>query len=122
MNGINLLADTNFLIYLLRGEEFVKKYKDNTLGISIISEIELLGWYGITDSKRKIIESFLNELTIFPINEKIKHNCIHLKQKYRIKTPDALIAATAIWLKVPIITADKSFRNIKEASSIIIEI
>jgi predicted nucleic acid-binding protein len=37
-----------------------------------------------------------------------------LKQAYPIKLPDALIAATAIYLDIPLLTFDKGFKNISE--------
>jgi predicted nucleic acid-binding protein len=45
-----------------------------------------------------------------------------LKKKYSIKLPDAIIAATAIWYKIPLITADKGFEKIEELELILLEI
>lgn len=47
---------------------------------------------------------------------------VALKRKYTIKLPDAIIAATAQFLQVPILTADKVFAQITEVDSIIIEL
>lgn len=43
MNGIDFVADTNFLIALHEGNPFTKPFLDQTVAVSIISEIELLG-------------------------------------------------------------------------------
>ncbi|WP_421942417.1 PIN domain-containing protein [Pedobacter sp.] len=45
-----------------------------------------------------------------------------LKRKYNIKIPDAIIAATSILLKIPLITADKGFMKIKKIDCVILEI
>jgi predicted nucleic acid-binding protein len=46
---------------------------------------------------------------------------IVLKQQKTIKTPDALIAATAITCGVPLLTADTGFMRIKNLDIILIE-
>jgi hypothetical protein len=48
------------------------------------------------------------------MNPKIKEQTILLKQKYKLKLPDAIIAATAIVYKLPFLTSDADFKNIKE--------
>ena len=55
MNGIDFLADTNFLIYILKGREEVEVFADFSFAISFITEIELLGKKGITDHEKKVI-------------------------------------------------------------------
>jgi predicted nucleic acid-binding protein len=37
---------------------------------------------------------------------------IELRQQIKIKTPDAIIAATSQYLQIPLVTADKGFKNI----------
>jgi len=39
-------------------------------------------------------------------------NGYEVKQKHIIKLPDAIIAATAIYLDMPFLTFDKGFKNI----------
>jgi len=45
MSGTNYLVDTNFLIYLLNGNEFIKPYLNNNFFLSEITEMELLGFF-----------------------------------------------------------------------------
>ena len=42
MNGIDFLADTNALIYLLNGKSCMRPFLQNKLAFSVISEMELL--------------------------------------------------------------------------------
>jgi predicted nucleic acid-binding protein len=52
---------------------------------------------------------------------KIKEQTIQLKKEYNIKLPDAIIAATSIIYKIPLVTADKSFSKIEALDLILIE-
>ena len=44
-----------------------------------------------------------------------------LKIKYKTKLPDALIAASAIMLGIPLLTFDKGFSKIKELDIVLLE-
>lgn len=84
------------------------------LYISVISEIELLGYQNISKEEMLKVKLFLNECQIIPLYNEIKDNCIELKQKYKIKTPDAIVASTAAYLNMPLLTADKGFENLSD--------
>jgi predicted nucleic acid-binding protein len=47
---------------------------------------------------------------------------ISIKGQYRIKLPDALIAATAIHMNVPLLSFDKGFSRIEELDLILPEL
>lgn len=53
MNGINFVADTNFLISVHEGLSKTEPFLDGSVFISIISEIELLGWPKLTAGEKK---------------------------------------------------------------------
>ncbi len=55
------------------------------------------------------------------MNTEIKQCCIKIRQQYKMKVPDAIIAATAIILKKPLVTSDRDFEKIKELHLIFIE-
>ena len=123
MNGINLISDTNLLIYLLKGDKRIGEQLDGSqLFISVITEMELLGMYGISQSNLKIVKSVINDCIIVDFNNEIKQIAIELKQKHKIKLPDAIIAATSKFLNFPLFTADKYFSKIPHLDCVIIEI
>ena len=62
---------------------------------------------------KKTIGNFLNDCTIIDIYTRIKTYTLDIKQKQKVKLPDAIIAATALFLDIPLITADKGFKKIK---------
>ena len=86
----------------------------------LISEMEMLGFTGISNPAIKAIKNLLHDCIIVDFNSEIKDNAIALKQKINIKLPDAIIAATALYLDVPLFTADKTFRKIPELNCVIV--
>ena len=89
---------------------------------SFITEIELLGKPGITPEEIKEINSLLSICIKSPHTESINKPAISLKQLYSIKVPDALIAATAIEQKIPLLTFDKDFIRVKEVDLVLLEL
>lgn len=121
MNGNKYLADTNVLLYVIAGNKGVAAFINKEFYISEITEIELLGYKGITDLQLKYRSKIIENCTIVGLTEYIKRITIRLKQSYTLKMPDAIIAATAIYLNIPILTADKEFKKIKELDLILIQ-
>jgi len=114
MNGINFVADTNALIYLLNGNTCMTPYLDKNLSYSVISEMELLSYSGITKSEENSIKSLLKECEEVALSAEIKEKTIEIRKKYKTKLPDAIVAASAIVSGLPLITADKGFNQIVE--------
>ena len=67
------------------------------------------------------MKSLLDDCQIIDLNQEIKYLAIDLKQKYKLKLADAIIAATAIHLELPFITSDGDFKAIKELELIFLE-
>jgi len=113
MNGIRLLCDTNPLIYLLDGNRDIAKLLDNKqIYLSVITELELFGKPNLSFHDCEIIEALLDGCFIIDINPEIKRIYREIKQRYSIKLPDAIIAATSIYLDIPLLTFDKGFKNV----------
>ena len=114
MNG-EVLIDTNISLYLLQGNEKVANLLDgNRIFASFVTEIEILGYSKITHEEESKIKEFLSEITVVGWNDVIRDHAIALKRRYKIKTPDAIIAATSLYLKVPVLTADREFLRVSE--------
>lgn len=56
----------------------------------------------------------MSECKIIDINQEIKDFILQIKQNYKMKLPDFIIVATAMFLDFPLITADKDFSKINE--------
>lgn len=114
MNGIDFLADTNAIIYLLSGKPYMQPYEDARLGVSVITEMELLSFPRITPDELANLQSLLSDCAIFPLSAAVKERAILVRRTYGTKLPDAIVAATALELCVPLVTADKGFQKITE--------
>ena len=80
----------------------------------MITELELIGYPDISVKELQQIRKFIEDCTIAEINEEIKNIYSGIRKKYRVKLGDAVVAATAIYLNLPVISADKSFNKISE--------
>lgn len=83
--------------------------------------MELLGVFSISKSQRDAMQNMIDQCYIVDFNDEIKRKTIQIKQKYKIKLPDAIIASTAIISDIPLITADADFKAIKELNLILLE-
>ena len=72
--------------------------------IATITRIEILSWRNATLGNLQRLEALLLEVLQYPLDENIIKATIKLRQEYKIKTPDAIIAATALVHKLVLIT------------------
>ena len=70
-------------------------YFNNNLAVSIITKIEVLEFKGNEDELKKL-NDFIGLANIFYVDDIIADKTIELRKIYKIKTPDAIIAATAL--------------------------
>jgi predicted nucleic acid-binding protein len=108
MNGNNYLLDTNSLIYAFK-EGFV--FPPYNYFVSIISEIELLSYHKLSRREEIILKEALSNFDIVNINEEIKKETINIRKSTKIKLPDSLIIATAIYTNSILVTSDKQLLN-----------
>ena len=123
MNGIRIVCDTNPLIYLLNGNMEVAQFLDNKqIYLSVITELELLGKPNLSSQSIKIIDTLLSVCVVVDINQKVKQVYREIKQSNSVKLPDAIVAATAIYLDMPLLTFDKGFKNIPKLKLIMLDL
>lgn len=63
---------------------------------AVITEIELLSFHALLPADEDVARGFLDEVTRYPLTDSIRDRTIALRRQYRLKLPDALIAATAL--------------------------
>lgn len=61
---------------------------------------------------RRYCLSLLDDCIIFELTSDIRKLAIEIRQQIKIKTPDAIIAATSKYLQIPLVTSDPGFRVI----------
>jgi predicted nucleic acid-binding protein len=109
--GLSAVLDTNVIINLQKGK------LDEALPVegyyaSIITEIELLSSRSITEAEAQWIKEFLENLSVVGITERVKREAITIRRDHGLRLPDAIIAAVALVLDVPLITNDKGFTKV----------
>lgn len=111
------LLDTNTVIDYLGGKlphkakNALDKIIDEEINLSVINKIELLSFSSV---EQELID-FVNVSNIYMLNETIVEQTIKLRQEYRIKLPDAIIAATAVLFEFSLITNNtKDFKKINQ--------
>lgn len=113
MSGIKFLLDTNFILGIIRGNPETldilsnKKAKPTEYSYSFITRIELLSYPSITQPEIEAIQGALSTMLYCSMSDPIENVTIHLRRQYKIKIPDAIIAATAIALNLELLTLDQ---------------
>ncbi|MBX9853175.1 MAG: type II toxin-antitoxin system VapC family toxin [Cytophagaceae bacterium] len=122
--GQQFLIDSNIIIDYLGGKipadkkEFMNSIINDIPTVSVISKIEVLGFNTLAE-EIKLLEDFFNDVLILDMNSEVVEQTILLRRSLKIKTPDAIIAATAIVYQLSLVTRNTSdFKNIPELNII----
>lgn len=121
MNGIKYLVDTNCFIYLLDENPIILPFVMDRWAFSYITEMELLSKKEITANEDLLTREMLNSCYKINHSQPITELVINLRRNNNIKLPDAIVAASAQLLQLPLITADKLFARIADIDCIILE-
>lgn len=70
--------------------------KEEQPAISAITEIELLCWRTADEKDLEVLHNFISDALVIELELPIKLKTAELRKAYRIKLPDAVIAATAL--------------------------
>ena len=117
MSGDRYLLDTNAIVALLQGNYQLVQLLQNAdwIGISVISQIEFLAFSGLTQADRQLFQQFVQRVEVINLVstdtlliEKIRE----IRQQFRLKLPDAIIAAMAIQNSASVVTADQEFAKV----------
>jgi predicted nucleic acid-binding protein len=121
-----ILLDTNTVIDYLQHQfpEEAMTFMDRSLEhanpcLSVITEIELLCWKTATPQDIKLLRDFINDSTVFELEASIKFKAIEIRRHHKIKLPDAIIAATALIYRIPLIT--RNVADFKHIPSLILQ-
>ena len=117
MSGNRYVLDTNAIVALLQGNAQLIQLIQNAdwIGISVISQIEFLVFSGLTQSDRQLFQQFLQRVWVIDltaIDTMLIEKIIEVRQQYRLKLPDAVIAAMAIQNSATLVSADQEFTKV----------
>lgn len=93
--------DSNAVIDYLSGVlpgprmDFLNEIVNDVPRVSVITQIEVLG-YNAPSAAHELLTGFMYDAEIIQLSEAIVNQTIEIRKKYKIKLPDAIIAATAL--------------------------
>lgn len=115
MNGTKYFFDTNALIHFFKGYPGLQAFTRASVCLSIISVLEYLSFPRIREEEKNLLYQFLNEVEVINLrknNTALLDAIILLRSSYKIKVPDAIITATAIYKNAVLTTNNKHFSKI----------
>lgn len=110
---MRFVMDTNAVLYLL-GDRLEGPLPCGSYFISVITELELLAYPGISPEEEQNIKAFLQDIEIVNLVEPIKVHAADLRRRLRLRLPDAIIAATALYLDAVLLTNDQRILKVAE--------
>ncbi|HLO46676.1 MAG TPA: PIN domain-containing protein [Leadbetterella sp.] len=118
MNGSKYFLDTNAITALLQGNDNLVNVLKNAswIGISIINQLEFLANPNLKEEDITIFQSFLDRIEVIGLgneNKDLLSLTLEIRKRNKLKLPDSIIAASAIYHKSILITNDFGFDNIK---------
>lgn len=117
--GLKLLLDTNAAIALLKNDREIVKLvsASSEIYLSIISELEFASFTNLSSTDLSLFNTFTERVNVVDLNHShhlLKNKICEIRKSYRLKLPDAIIAASAIMSNCLLVSADKEFAKIKE--------
>lgn len=121
MRNERIAIDTNILLYILGGDKSAHELlKGHEVVASTMVRMEALVYHGGDEEHLKQVHRFLERCQLEEIHRSIQDRAVELRLNHRLKLPDAVIAATAIHLGIPLITADKIFSKLKPECEVVL--
>lgn len=121
MNGKTnrYLLDTNAVVALLQGHTgLAQRLLDaQWVGISIITQLEFLAFPALSANDADYFQHFaqrVNVIGLMPYAATYLQTIVWVRQQYRLKLPDAIIAATALEYSATLVTADQQLQVVPE--------
>lgn len=119
---MRLILDTNAVIHLINGRLTAPLLPQGSWGISVVSEIELLGARRATTAELVLLAQTIALVSSLPLNDTVKHCAIDVRRHSGLKAADAIIAATAISLGLPLVSNDRQMASVPGLALIIPEL
>ena len=123
MSGKRYLLDTNAIVALLDGNQAIADLiaEASWVDISIISELEFLAFDRLSADDEELFGRFRARVEIIDLSQAetaLLGKVVEFRKSYRLKLPDAIVAASAFVASASLVTADKGFQKVKEINVI----
>ena len=111
--------DTNAILYYLKDDTAAVAVlrgifaETSVLYVSAITELELFAYSDLRPAEESLIEELLATVSVIPVGSRIARLAAFLRRHHRLKVPDSVIAATAMFTGSKLLTRNtRDFRNI----------
>ena len=109
----NVVSDYLSASFPAAGMALMDTAMDAVPNISIITQIELLCW-NTDETTTENVKGLIADSVVLDIGPDVIAQCVNIRKGKKMKTPDAIIAATALAHGYTLITNnEKDFANIK---------
>ena len=114
---VRLLIDTNSIIALFnKNAEVVAAIETaDDIIISIINELEFKSFSNLTLNDMKLFDGFITKIKVLDLSDndiQLKNKIIEIRNRYKLKLSDAIIAACAIVNNATLVSGDKEFKKV----------
>lgn len=117
-----IAIDTNILIQGFKNNsKALVILNENELFLSFITVIELLSYPELTREEENLLSEFISTCTIINNSPELQKIVIAIRKKFRLKIPDAFIAATALHHKVVLFSNTPVFERIHDLNFVYVE-
>jgi len=103
----NSVSDYLSLLLPEKGMQVLDEVINKIPNLSIITQIELLSWNTNDKGKEHKVQDFVSDSAILGISADVVIKCVAIRKGKKIKTPDAIIAATALANKFTLVTSNE---------------
>lgn len=116
-----LFVDTNVLIRLFEDDGAVIALTDNrVIYISVVTEMEMQCKLHQTVEQANLIREMLDDCIIVGLSDSVKKRAIKIRRETRLKLLDAIVAASAVELALPLLTADDKMGSVKQTTVLVL--
>jgi len=119
--GKRYILDSNTVIDYIAGlhpdraRQWLNQVIDIEINVSVITKIEVLSFDPDKDDNYPALVDFFEVANIAELSNEVVSKTIQIRQKQKIRLPDAVIAATAIINGFALISRNtKDFKNIQD--------
>ena len=112
------LLDSNALIYAARLEALYAPFRQwaqrDATAFSAISRVEVPGFARLTNEDALAFAAMFRLEPELPITSEVLDAAVKIRQQFRLKTTDAVVADTALVHDLDLVTADADFIRVAE--------
>lgn len=114
-----VVLDTNIIIQYIKNDQRVVSWitkrilNQERFVISTITVIELLGYKQLKEQERIAIERLFSDLHIIDLDVGIAKMAAVIRATYGVHVADGAIIATALLLRIPLVTYDSKLKKVR---------